>query len=290
MGAARLKALAQDVARHPWSSLQDGLLVAMAMLVAALLALQYNLFWFISELSEPQRKISLAEAIFLTILLALCIVAFVIRRLHEERRDAARQVTAKTQLRQFRWRASRDSLTNLANRRSMLKALAAVTASSRSDGRKHAFLLMDLNNFKRVNDLQGHTLGDRVLQVIARRLRSSVRPTDLLARLGGDEFALLCYDVNRDTALAIARRFNESLESEIQVGGHSHKIGASIGAALIPDDGSDAEEIIHHADLAMYRAKGQDGSSVVFFEPKETGPKQTDGLVARSASRRSNER
>src|SRR6476660_6937488 len=108
MGAARLKALAQDVARHPWSSLQDGLLVAMAMLVAALLALQYNLFWFIAELSEPQRKISLAEAIFLTILLALCIVAFVIRRLHEERRDAARQVTAKTQLRQFRWRASRD--------------------------------------------------------------------------------------------------------------------------------------------------------------------------------------
>ena len=139
----------------------------------------------------------------------------------------------------------------------MLKALAAVAASSRSDGRKHAFLLMDLNNFKRVNDLQGHALGDRVLQVIARRLRSSVGPTDLLARLGGDEFALLCYDVNRDTALAIARRFSESLESEIQVGGHSHKIGASIGAALIPDDGSDAEEIIHHADLAMYRAKAK---------------------------------
>ena len=74
------------------------------------------------------------------------------------------------------------------------------------------------------------------------------------------------------------------------MGGHSHKIGASIGAALIPDDGSDAEEIIHHADLAMYRAKGQDGSSIVFFEPKETGPKQTGGLVARSTSRRSNER
>ena len=262
----------------------------MVMLVAALLALQYNLFKHIAALSQPQHEISLAEAIFLTILLAFCIVAFVIRRLHEERRDVARHVTAKTQLRQFRWRASRDSLTNLANRRSMLKALAAVTASSLADGRRHAFLLMDLNNFKRVNDLQGHALGDRVLQVIARRLRSSVRPTDLLARLGGDEFALLCYDVNRDTALAIARRLSESLESEIQVGGHSHKIGASIGAALIPDNGSDAEEIIHHADLAMYRAKGQEGSSIVFFEPKETGPMQTDGPAARSASRGSSER
>ena len=172
----------------------------------------------------------------------------------------------------------------------MLKALAAVTASSRSDGRNHAFFLIDLNDFKRVNDLQGHALGDRVLQVIARRLRSNVRPNDLLARLGGDELALLCYDVNRDTALAIARRFSESLESEIQVGGHSHKIGASVGAALIPDNGADAEEIIHHADLAMYRAKGEAGSSIIFFEPNETGPKQTDGLVARSASRRSNER
>lgn len=77
--ASRLKTLAQTVRRHPWSSLQDGLLVAMAMLVATLLALQYNLFSFIAELSEPQRKVSLAEAIFLTVLLALCIVAFIIR-------------------------------------------------------------------------------------------------------------------------------------------------------------------------------------------------------------------
>jgi GGDEF domain-containing protein len=100
-----------------------------------------------AELSEPQRKISLAEAIFLTILLALCIVAFIIRRLHEERRDLVRQVAAKGRLREVRWQASRDSLTNLANRRSMLKALTAVTASSRLEARKHAFFLIDLNDF-----------------------------------------------------------------------------------------------------------------------------------------------
>jgi diguanylate cyclase (GGDEF)-like protein len=157
-------------------------------------------------------------------------------------------------------------LTNLANRRSMLKALTAATASSRLEGRKHAFFLIDLNDFKRVNDLHGHAIGDRVLQVIARRMRRSVRPSDLSARLGGDEFALLCYDVDRETASAIALRFIESLEGEIRVGGHSHKIGASIGVALIPDNGSNTDEVIHHADLAMYRAKCEDRSSVTFFE------------------------
>ena len=77
---------------------------------------------------------------------------------------------------------------------------------------------MDLNNFKRVNDLQGHA-SETASCKSSLGAFGVARPTDLLARLGGDEFALLCYDVNRDTALAIARRFNESLESEIQVGG-----------------------------------------------------------------------
>ena len=191
------------------------------------------------------------------------------RRLHEERRDVASQVTARVRLREYRRQASQDSLTDLANRRSMLKALKAATLAS-PGGPKHAFLLVDLNDFKRLNDLHGHALGDRVLQVIAQRFRAVTRPGDLLVRLGGDEFALLCYDVDRDTALAIARRLLASLEGEIRVGAHSYRIGASIGAARIPDDGKEAEEIIHHADLAMYRAKGLDQSSVVFFEPNAT--------------------
>lgn len=197
----------------------------------------------------------------LTILLAFCIVAFILRRLYEERRDVARQVTAKIRMRELRWQASRDSLTNLANRRSMLKALTTATSSRGSNGRKHAFFLIDLNDFKRINDLHGHAFGDRVLQIIVRRLRKSTRPSDLLARLGGDEFALLCYDVDRDTALAIGHRFIAALEGEIRAGGYSHIIGASIGAVLIPDDGANAEEVIHHADLATYRAKGQDQSN-----------------------------
>ena len=149
-----------------------------------------------------------------------------------------------------------------------------MTASSPSDGRKHAFFLIDLNDFKRVNDLHGHALGDRVLQVVAERFRMAARPSDLLARLGGDEFAVLSYDVDRDTAHAIGLRFIATLASEIRVGGYLHEIGASIGAALIPDHGTMAEEIIHNADLAMYRAKGQDRSSLVFSEPTASHPRQ----------------
>ena len=156
----------------------------------------------------------------------------------------------------------------------MLSGLTAVTASSPSDGRKHAFFLIDLNDFKRVNDLHGHALGDRVLQVVAERFRTAARPSDLLARLGGDEFAVISYDVDRDTAHAIGLRFIATLASEIRVGGHLHEIGASIGAALIPDAGTTAEEIIHNADLAMYRAKGQDRPSLVFSEPTASHPRQ----------------
>jgi len=267
------KSLVRAIIENPWSSVQDGLLLSSVMLVTALLALQYDLFWFVSVLSEPQRKISLAEAMFLTVLLALCIFAFVIRRLREERRDVVRHVVTRNQMRELRTLALQDSLTGLANRRALLSALTAATAPP-ADSRKHAFFLIDLNDFKRVNDLHGHALGDRVLQVVAERFRTAARPSDLLARLGGDEFAVLSYNVDRDTAHAIGLRFIATLANEIRVGGHSHEIGASIGAALIPDDGTTAEEIIHNADLAMYRAKGQDRPSLVFSEPTANHPRQ----------------
>jgi len=266
--------LVRTIINNPWSSVQDGLLLASVMLVGALLALQYNLFWFISELSEPQRKISLAEAIFLTVLLALCIFAFVIRRLREERHGVAHRVATKTQVRRLKTIASQDSLTGLANRRVLLSSLISAIATSCSDGRKHAFFLIDLNEFKRVNDLRGHSTGDRILQVVAERFRAVARPSDLLVRIGGDEFGLLSYDVDRDTARTIGLRFIATLETEIQVGGHLHEISASIGATMIPDDGTTADEIIHNADLAMYRAKGDDQTSLVFFEPPASHPRQ----------------
>lgn len=266
--------LVQAILRNPWSSVQDGLLLSSVMLVAALLTLEYDLFNFAEQITTPQRRITLAEAIFLTVLLALCIFAFILRRLREERHNTVRHVVAKDHVRKFRALALQDSMTSLPNRHAMLKALAAATTASPSDHRTNAFLLIDLNDFKQVNDQHGHAHGDRVLRVVAERFRTVSRPSDLLARLGGDEFAVLSYDVNRETAEAIALRFITALESEIRVEGHSHRIGASVGAVLISDGGTTAEEIVHNADLAMYRAKGQARSSLEFFGPTENNSQQ----------------
>lgn len=270
MNIVRPKTLWRAVVNHPWSSAQDALLLVSVMLVATLLALEFDLFNFAGQLTTPQRKITLAEAIFLTILLAFCIFAFAISRLREERREVARRVSTDLQVRELRALASQDSLTGLANRRALLAALTTATDTLPPGNRKHALFLIDLNDFKCVNDRHGHAIGDRVLEVVAERFRTATRPSDLLARLGGDEFAVLSYNVDKSTAHTIGQRLITALESEISVAGHSHQIGASVGSSLFPDDGATVEEIMRTADLAMYRAKGQDRSSLVFFQHAET--------------------
>ena len=123
-----------------------------------------------------------------------------------------------------------------------------------------------LDGFKRVNDLCGHTVGDHVLQVVVERFRRVARPTDLLARLGGDEFSVLSYDVDRTSAIAIGNRFMAALANAIATDGYLHEIGVAIGDTLLPDDGATCEEILHNADIAMYRAKAQPGSALAFFD------------------------
>jgi diguanylate cyclase (GGDEF)-like protein len=99
------------------------------------------------------------------------------------------------------------------------------------------------------------------------------RPSDLLARLGGDEFAVLSYDIDKRSAQAIGERFAAALRNEIAADGHLHGVGVSIGAALFPADGATKETILRHADLAMYRAKGEESASVVFYDPViDSGP------------------
>lgn len=260
----KAKSVIGAIGDHPWSSIQDVMLVCGAMIGATILALEYDLFKFAGELTTPERQITLRELIFLSAVLVTGIVGFIGRRLYEARRDAHLLVQRELDIQRLREEASRDPLTGLPNRRSLLTALATATAGRSQDGRHHAFFLLDLNEFKRVNDQHGHATGDRVLRVVVERFKAASRPSDLLARLGGDEFAVLAYDVDRDGAEAIGQRIITSLNSPISTDPTSHQIGVSIGAAMIPQDGVTAEEILADADFAMYQAKAQGHSAIAF--------------------------
>jgi diguanylate cyclase (GGDEF)-like protein len=257
-------AVAGAINDHPWSTIQDVLLVCGAMIGSTILALEYDLFKFAGELTTPERQITLRELIFLSTVLVTGIVGFIARRLYEARRDARIAAQLNADVQRLRQEASRDPLTGLPNRRCLLDALAASTAGPIQDGRHHAFFLLDLNAFKRVNDEHGHAVGDRVLRLVVERFKAASRPSDLLARLGGDEFAVLAYDVDRDGAQAIGQRIIASLNSAIATELTSHLIGVSIGAAIIPEDGVTPEEILADADFAMYEAKSKGHSAIVF--------------------------
>jgi diguanylate cyclase (GGDEF)-like protein len=162
-----------------------------------------------------------------------------------------------------------DPLTGLPNRLLLRERLAEAMARLQREGEACAVLLIDLDRFKPVNDTLGHPIGDALLEKVADRLRSTVRPTDTVARIGGDEFVILQAGVREaaDTQ-ALARRIVDLIGRAYMVEGHLLTIGASVGVALAPEDGADADKLLKNADLALYRAKLDGRGTYRFFEPE----------------------
>jgi diguanylate cyclase (GGDEF)-like protein len=255
--------LLRSIANHPLTSAQDAILAVSVLAIGLLLAVEFDLFSFAHELTTHERQITLMEAIALTVLLALCLAVFIVRRVREEQLDLQQRDEIDAEMRELRYQATRDELTSLPNRRVVFSRLKELDPEI--DGRCHAFFLLDLNGFKRVNDRYGHPVGDNLLLVVAERLKRATRPADLLARLGGDEFAVLAHDVDYAEAQAVGRRYIVALNNEIWLDGVGYQIGVSIGAVLIPHDCTGVEEVLANADVAMYRAKDSGGSGLVFY-------------------------
>jgi diguanylate cyclase (GGDEF)-like protein len=162
--------------------------------------------------------------------------------------------------------ARHDALTDLPNR-SFLKESISEGLKRVRRGDDMAVLCMDLDRFKAVNDTLGHPIGDQLLQVVAERIRSSIRETDTAARLGGDEFAILQIGVSQPQGASIlASRLVETLAVPYVIQDHHLVIGCSVGIALAPLDGEDAEDLLKKADLALYRAKLDGRGLYRFFE------------------------
>ncbi|TDH61689.1 EAL domain-containing protein [Dankookia rubra] len=164
--------------------------------------------------------------------------------------------------------ARHDALTGLPNRAQLRTRMEEALARARR-GEQFAVLCLDLDRFKAVNDTLGHPVGDELLRAVTLRLRRLVRETDTVVRLGGDEFAIIQASLPQpDAATALARRLIAELAEPYMIEGHQVVVGASVGIALSPQDGSSADLLLKSADLALYRAKADGRGTWRFFEPE----------------------
>lgn len=164
-----------------------------------------------------------------------------------------------------------DPLTALPNRLLFRDRLSQQFEGSAGGASRGALLYIDLDHFKRVNDGFGHGVGDQLLTVVAQRLRACVKEGDLVARLGGDEFTIVLREVGDIGAAAAAQRVSETLRLPVRIGESEHRISASIGVTLFPDDGAGIEDLVRNADTAMYRAKDLGRGRFMFYDHGGTG-------------------
>lgn len=159
-----------------------------------------------------------------------------------------------------------DELTGLANRRKLNDRLTAMLAAFRASQRSCALMMLDLDRFKQVNDTMGHPAGDELLKQVATRLQSIVKDAGEVGRLGGDEFQVLLPDMDdRGTLGELANRIVQSVSQPYQINGRRAIIGTSVGIAIAPYDGVEAEELTRAADMALYSAKETRGGTFCFF-------------------------
>jgi len=173
---------------------------------------------------------------------------------------SARDVTGLRERRaRDAYRATHDPLTGCANRFQFDDRLAHAIAFAERHGVLLHVVMLDLDGFKVINDTLGHAAGDQALVEIAERLNEVVRPSDTFARVGGDEFALLIESEPADVINNVIERFTEVMAPAIEIGDQVFQIGVSVGGATYPSDARSAEDLVTHADAAMYRVKSARG-------------------------------
>lgn len=163
-----------------------------------------------------------------------------------------------------------DTLTGLPNRNLFNDRLEQAIIAARRSGTTLAVCMLDMNNFKQINDTLGHHMGDLALQKTALRMRAALRASDTVARLGGDEFTILMPEVDdREHATVVMEKLIKALEEPLHLDDSTLDISASIGIALYPGHGGNSEALMRNADIAMYDAK-KASRSLIFFSPKES--------------------
>ena len=186
------------------------------------------------------------------------------------RAEASERESLMTQLKEqeqhLRFMAQHDALTGLPNRLSMQQRLALAMELAKRNRKKLAVMLVDLDDFKIINDTRGHPAGDQALVQLAARLRTSVRGSDTVARYGGDEFVLLAGELDRgEDAAMIAEKVADMIQVPLAIEGGPAKVSCSIGISVYPDDAQTSEELIALADKAMYASKAEKDRRYAYY-------------------------
>jgi diguanylate cyclase (GGDEF)-like protein/PAS domain S-box-containing protein len=180
--------------------------------------------------------------------------------------DVTARRLADTRVQQL---AYHDELTGLPNRARFMEYLATAQTQAQSRGSRFALLFIDLDGFKEINDSLGHDAGDDMLRQVARRIRGCIRGADRLARFGGDEFVVLIDPIRRrDDVEAVTGKILRVVSEPLQLNGLVASVTASIGIAIHPDDGADAQRLLKNADAAMYDAKQSGRNGLRFYAPQ----------------------
>lgn len=189
-------------------------------------------------------------------------------------RDISAQKATEERLRHM---ATHDALTGLPNRLLLSDRLRTTIARSKRNEQGFAVAMLDLDGFKKVNDVLGHPVGDDLLRVATMRLAKALRDSDTLARVGGDEFvAVLPGAVTESEIRIVSGRLIAALQSPFEVDGHTIYVGASVGVAVYPEHGEDEIKLLAHADTAMYRAKETGKARCVIYSPQQLAPPEHD--------------
>lgn len=183
--------------------------------------------------------------------------------------DRVRERTEELQMLNLKisHQAMHDPLTNLPNRLLIIEQLHKEISYAVRNKSTLSFFMIDLNNFKDVNDTLGHPMGDRLLKDVAQRLKNTLRESDTVGRLGGDEFAVVLPNVSIKQTRLVAEKILENLEPNFNLDSHSMKIGASVGISMYPQHGKDHTSLIRTADVAMYEAK-KSNSNICVYNPE----------------------
>jgi diguanylate cyclase (GGDEF)-like protein len=265
--AAALSMALVDRLRVPHASPLSQRLVPCLLLVSAIVGLHFTGMVAFTLIPIPGGPAVADGETFIAVALAIAMVAMLIvgMGISTYLVESRSQAESRDQLTHI---AMHDTLTGLANRHAFSTTLESECQKLQRYGRPFALLMVDLDRFKPINDTLGHPVGDLVLQKVGGRLARAVRGGDMVARIGGDEFAIIAFGV-ADVAQAgqLAGRVVEILSRPFIVDGNVAELGGSVGIALAPRHGTQAEELVQHADVALYSAKRAGKNRYCQFEP-----------------------